>query len=617
LIGAVVAVRRPAHPVGRLIWGLGLTIFFAAVAEEYAAIGLLGHRVALPGASLAAGVANAAFVPWLTLLTLIFVLTPSGRVRPGWETRAVALFVAAGLVFLVARAVRPGLLDPPLHSLVNPVGVGAGLAPTARVAMAVAAVTVNFGLVASIALLLRRFRRSDGEERDQLKWVAVGAVAVVFMAPVPALAHSQLPASAADLVVSVVVGLAIVVALLGIAASVLRYRLYDVDRVLSTGTSYLLLSVMVVAVFVVVALGLGQLSTSKDSSALRVGISTLAAAGVAGLFRRRTQDLVDRRFRRRRYEAAAVMRAFICCPPTGRDDAQQALRVATGDGSIRVGYPRADPPGGFVTADGSPYPEVRAPGRGLVVLTRAEECVAVVDHDVVASPARLVRECGQIALAELDNIRLRAELRTRLTEAQHSRARLARAASAERQRLERNLHDGAQQRLVAVMVALQTTAIRAARGTPVGGDLQEAIDELADAVRELRELANGLVPALLGRDGLETALRDLAERCPVPVAIDAHLPRLDPAVEETAYYVAAEGLANAMKHAQADQISVTALVTPAGLTLEVLDDGVGGADSGRPGLLGLADRIHVLAGTLQVVSPPGQGTTLRAEIPCG
>ena len=614
-IGFVVAIRRPEHPVGWLIWSLGLEIFFAGAVVSYAAVGLLGSE-ALPGARVAAGVANAAFVPWLTILTLIFALTPSGRIRPGWETRSAVCTGVVGVVFMAARAVRPGALDPPLDSLTNPIGVGPAVAPLVRLAIAAGGLAVNAGLVGSVALIGRRFYRSDGEERAQLKWVAVGALAVLFMAPVPAMARNLLSPAASDLVVSVVVGIAIVLALLGIGASVLRYRLYDVETVLSTGASYLILTVLVISVFIVVTLGLGQLSTSRGSSALRVGVSTLAAAGVAGLVRHRAQELVDRRFRRRRYDAATVMRDFVDGAGRKRDDAELALREATGDQSICVGYPR-DPDGRLVAADGSPFVPASSGQRGRVVMSRDDVCIAVIDHDETSSPADLVRDCGAIALAELDNIRLRAELRTRLVEVEDSRSRLAEASSAERRRLERNLHDGAQQRIVGVMVALQTTAIRAERGVVITEALQDAIGDLGAAVRELRELANGLVPALLARDGLEAAIRDLAERCPLPVEIDARLPRLSLTVEETAYYVVAEGLANAMKHARAQRVVVTARMTPTVLSLEVVDDGIGGADPQRPGLVGVADRVRGLGGMMQVASPPGQGTALRVELPCG
>ena len=166
------------------------------------------------------------------------------------------------------------------------------------------------------------------------------------------------------------------------------------------------------------------------------------------------------------------------------------------------------------------------------------------------------------------------------------------------------------------MVSLSTTRLQAIGGVPNVADLQAAIDELRDAVRELRQLANGLAPGLLNRDGLAAALQDLADRSPVPVLVSAPIPRLPPAVEETAYYVAAEALANAMKHARAHRITVCAAVRAATLELEIQDDGVGGADPTGAGLLGLADRAGVLFGSLHVGSDAGAGTLVRLELPC-
>ena len=435
-------------------------------------------------------------------------------------------------MFFLARTVRPGLLDAPLHTVVNPLGVSGGLAAFQRAAESVAASAVNLGLVGSVVFLVRRYRRSTGEDRARLQWVAAAALAVAVMAPVPAIALTRLSASAASAVISVVVGAAFALALLGIAAGVLRYRLFDVDRVLSAGAAYLLVTVLVVLVFAVITLGLSEITNSPKSSPLRVAASTLAAAGVAGLVRGRVQVAVDRRFHRRRYEATTVMRAFTAAPATERDDAERALQEATGDTSIRVGYPAPGADGGFVAVDGSPFEAETGERRNSVVLMRGAEPVARIDHNVTASSVELVRECAQIAIAEPDNIRLRAELRRRLAEAEGSRARLAQAASAERQRIERNLHDGAQQRLVAVMVGLRTASLRAARGVPNRDDLQAAIDNLGVAVRELRELANGVIPGLLVREGLEAALYDLAARSPLPVEIHAHLPRLDSAMRK-------------------------------------------------------------------------------------
>lgn len=615
-VGAVVSIRRPKHPVGWLMSLFGVTILLAGVEESYAAVALLSPAHDLPGGSVAAALSNSDFVPWLTLLTLILTLTPFGKLPPRWGTPYAATCVGAGVVFFVTRFLKSGPLQFPLQHIDNPMGLDGSVAVVMRGVMVLAAIIVNLGLLASALLLLRRFRTSAGEDRAQVKWVAASGVGIAFVAIVPVFAHSQLSASAASAVISIVVGGAFTLILLGIAASVLRFRLYDVDRVLSRGTAYFLITVIVASVFVVVTLGLSEITNSRDSSSLRVGVSTLAAAVAAGLVRGRIQEAVDRRFRRRHFEATSVMRAFLTAAPTAHDDAEQALRNATGDSTIRVGYPRPESDDEFVASDGSPFHVDVESQKANFLLMRGTERVAIIEHNVEASTGELVKQCAQITIAQLDNIRLRAELRTRLVEAEHSRARLAVAASAERHRIERNLHDGAQQRIVAVMVALRTASLRAARGIRVDDDLQIAIDDLQIAVQELRELANGLVPALLVRDGLEAALHDLAGRCPIPVTVHAQLPRLPDAVEETAYYVAAEGLANAMKHAAASHISITASVNGSGLALDLSDDGIGGANPGGPGLLGLADRVHVLLGELRVGSPAAGGTVLRLELPC-
>lgn len=354
VVGATVTIRRPDHPVGWLIWALGLAILGAGIAESYAALGLQG-AVRLPAVGLVAGLANAAFVPWLMLLTGILAVTPSGRVTPGWPRRFLVVGVAAGAVFFGARLVRPGRLDPPLDLFPNPVAAPGWTTGGVTLAEHVAAVLVNGGLVVAVLMLLRRYRRSREVERDQLRWVALAALAIVVMAPGPAVARVMLAPPVADVVVSLVVGLAITVLLTGIAAGVLRYRLYDVGRILSVGTTYALVTALVAVVFLAMTLGLSEFTSSPGSSSLRVAVSTTVAAVAAGGLRRPVQDTVDRRFHRRAFEATAVIRRFLTTPGPDPDGAQRALRDATGDQSIRVGFPRSDGQAGYVTATGSPF----------------------------------------------------------------------------------------------------------------------------------------------------------------------------------------------------------------------------------------------------------------------
>jgi len=194
-----------------------------------------------------------------------------------------------------------------------------------------------------------------------------------------------------------------------------------------------------------------------------------------------------------------------------------------------------------------------------------------------------------------------------------SRARLVEVADAERRRIQRNLHDGAQQRLTAVLLLLGR--LRAGSPEP-DGHLKRAIDELAAGLDEIRELASGLHPSVLAERGLSAALQALVLRTPVPVALET-LPdqRLPEAVEGAVYYVVAEALANVQKHADAGRVVVRAETDGHRTVATVVDDGVGGADPHRPGLRGLTDRVEALGGRLMVDSPPGGGTRLRAEIP--
>jgi signal transduction histidine kinase len=210
------------------------------------------------------------------------------------------------------------------------------------------------------------------------------------------------------------------------------------------------------------------------------------------------------------------------------------------------------------------------------------------------------------------------DLAARVSELTTSRARLAAAFDAERRRIERDLHDGAQQRLVALSMTLGLARLDAPAGGPLAERLARAQTEAGEALRELRELVNGIHPQVLTDRGLPDAVADLADRSPVPADAELTLPgRLPEAAESAAYFVVCEALANAAKHSGASRVTVTGHHDGARLTVEVRDDGRGGADAARgTGLTGLADRVAVVDGRLTLASPPGGPTLLRVEIPC-
>ena len=217
------------------------------------------------------------------------------------------------------------------------------------------------------------------------------------------------------------------------------------------------------------------------------------------------------------------------------------------------------------------------------------------------------------------NARLRAEVETQLEEVRASRARIVEAGNDERRRVERDLHDGAQQRLVSLSLAIRLAQSHAdAAGDTLNESLGRAADEAAAALEELRELAHGIHPLILTEGGLGEAVESLADRAALPVRVDVGPERYPSPVEVAAYFVVSEALANVAKYARATQAGVRVTRSADHVTVEVNDDGVGGADLQRgSGLRGLADRLAALEGTLSVVSPPGGGTTVSACIPLG
>jgi signal transduction histidine kinase len=296
----------------------------------------------------------------------------------------------------------------------------------------------------------------------------------------------------------------------------------------------------------------------------------------------------------------------------GEGELRAALADALGDPSVALAYwlPESeryvDALGHPVTVAGTGWTEVEVGGRR----------VAAIAHDpALDDEPQLVRAASAAAALALENQRLEADLRARIEELRTSRARLVEAGDTARRRLERDLHDGAQSRLVAVMLKLRLAQMKVEGSSEAAELLDEAGADLRASLEELRELARGIHPAILTDRGLAAALQALAERAPVPVSLSvAEVPR---AVEAAIYFVVSEGLTNVAKYAGASSAAVTVRREATAVSVEIADDGVGGADmAAGSGLRGLSDRVGALDGRVWVESPPGEGTTLRAEIPC-
>jgi len=359
--------------------------------------------------------------------------------------------------------------------------------------------------------------------------------------------------------------------------------------------------------FCVLAVAAGLDTIGRTTEALEaVAIALLAAVPfgfLAGLARSRFTQ-VDR---------IAGLIAEVGQAP-GSDTVRAALAEALGDPSVELAYWLPEPER-FVDADGRPV--VLPEGEWTPVELHGRRIAAIRHDPSLADEPQLVRAAGAAAALALENQRLAAELRARIEDLRASRARLVEAGDTERRRLERNLHDGAQARMIGLAAKLGI-----ARGR-VGGDrelaalLEESRVELMASLDELRAVARGLHPAVLTDRGLDAALRGLAFRAPLPVEVLGETPDdLPPPVATALYYVVAEALTNVAKYAAADRATVAVRREGALAVAEVADDGAGGADpTSGSGLQGLSDRVAALDGTLELESPPGGGTTVRAEIP--
>jgi signal transduction histidine kinase len=371
------------------------------------------------------------------------------------------------------------------------------------------------------------------------------------------------------------------------------------------------------ATFAAVSLSLGVAIGS--GSTLPTAAATLAVAVAFGPLRRRVQRLVDRRFDRARFEGLGKVERFLDELRAGRTAPEgigDVLAQALGDPTLELFFwlPGEEL---HVDAAGRVVDESRFHGRARTPVRRASLRLATVVHDesLEARPGLLQNVVEAAGLA-IEIARLRVEVRRRLAEVEQSRARIVTAGYEERRRLERDLHDGAQQRLVSIGLALRHIQGQLPTRSRPAAELNGVVAEVSDAIEELRELARGVRPAGLD-DGLSTALRELASRSPRPIKVSATEERFEDRLETAAYFVASEALANAAKHAGASKVTVSARRMNGSLVLCVRDDGTGGAlPAAGSGLAGMSDRVAALGGTLTVDSPPGRGTLVTAELPC-
>ncbi len=547
-VGAALAILRPRHPVGWLFLALGLALVGSGVADSYAAYGALARPGSLPGAGFVAVVGDKSFIPWLLLLTLILLLTPTGRFGSRrWQLAAYVAIAGAALGFGLALVGPYEGEHASLGIVKNPLEVDALQGPLVLMRL-VGIVALHIVLIAAAGSMIVRFRAARGAERRQLRWLALAAV------PFPIFVVGAFVAAVLDHQLLLAWLAAGFVAVIPIAAglAIAQHGLYDVDRVLSRGLTYGLLSALVVASYAIVVVFVGEaLGGAVESSQAAAVIATLAAISIALPARRYIQDSLDRRFNKRQFEALATIRRWLR-EPSPVTSVEQALREATGDRGLSVAYWINDRER-WVNEAGAPV----APDPDGITVQRRGVAIAAVTFDEHHMERKAVEAVLGEAVSELENVRLRAALALQLVEVRESRARIVSAQIAERRKIERNLHDGAQQRLLALALQLRAAEM-SQEPTRAPQILHGAVEQLQLAVKELRDLANGLAPVTLTDEGLGAALEDLALRTPVPVHVSATAERFPATVEETAWFIACEAVANAVKHAAPHSLEILA-----------------------------------------------------------
>jgi signal transduction histidine kinase len=605
VLGGLVVARHPRNPVG---WIFAIFGTVNAVTSDLA--GAYGHRASLWGWPagpfaewLGFGTWSLAALMWV--LALLFV--PTGRLPgPRWRLAAWAGCIGDA-VYVVVWLLNPST-GRNFVSGTNPYAlfgwpwtalsvVGGGL--------------LTLAMIGSCASLIVRYRGAGTVERLQLKWVALAGLDIVILLPICLVFWSRSP------VVQALTPVALIVAALCLGAAVLRYRLFNVELIVNRTVVYLALSVLLAAAYASVAVVLGAVFGGQSSWTVAGG--TLIAAAAFRPLRRVVQDQVDRRFSRERYSASMRIDAFLDRLRAGTEQPERVedlLRDVLGDPTLRVLLLL---PASRQYSDVHGDPVVAARDWPTVTLDRDGSADVVVEYAPTEDPARAtaVRIAVERSRFALEIARLGVDLNRQLTELERSRARIASAADDERRRIQRDLHDGAQQRLVTVGIALRATEgrLRADDRNAEADRLDTAVAELAATIEELRRLTDKLPSAQLDA-GISAAFHELASRAPLPVAVDATPERLDRSIEATAYFVGCEGLTNVIKHAQASAATLRAVRRGGCLVITVADDGVGGA-AARPGsgLAGLTDRVQAAGGHLLVRSDAG-GTLLTAELPC-
>ena len=651
-MGLLVAVRQRRNPLGWVMLTAGVLLEFVATAQLYALLGSRGGSGPTWVAAISVWLGSTLWAPGLGLLAVGLLLFPDGsltsrrwRLALGAVIALNVIFVAALVAFVTSTMAQGPITvgtDGQLAVLSSSAVTSSGLGRLFIMAVPL----LIAGFVIGAAGLVIHTIQADGERREQMKWFA--SAAAVGTVGIAAFAVAQIATGSSSVATHATSGffiLALSTLPVATAVAIFKYHLYDIDIVINRTFVYGTLAVLITGIYVGIAVGIGELVGSGGRPNL--GLSILATAIVAVGFqpaRAALQRVANRLVYGNRASPYQVLSEFssqvavsaaadevlprvarLLLEGTAADSATVWLRA--GD-SLR---PAAEWPvaagngGGTLAVIGDVLPPLPSATRAVEVRHHGELLGALSvtkrrNDSLTPVEEKLLDDLAHQAGLLLKNVGLTADLQRRLEELRASRQRLVSAQDAERRRLERNLHDGAQQHLVALKVKLGLAQMLAARDpAKANATLEELKADTDEALETLRDLARGIYPPLLAERGLQTALEAQARRATVEVSVDADgIGRYAQAIEATVYFCVLEALQNVQKYAEAAHVTVSVREDGRELRFEVRDDGHGfdveRAKRGA-GLTNMEDRLDSLEGSLQIASLLGRGTTVAASIP--
>jgi signal transduction histidine kinase len=639
----VLIIRRAANLIGWIMLAVGAGLAFSILASAYAVTGVAAHPGTLPAARVAGALSECSFSLVVFLIAFMLLLFPTGKLPSSrWRPVAAAGFLMAGLT-LIGLLVTPRLLQLPAPGGIslrypNPLGVRS-LAPVLR-AVPIGTFTglgvVSVGFMATVVVSLAvRYRAGDRLMRQQIEWLALAAAlfAACLTIAVLGIAAGQVWLTGDAFNVSAVVSQFGIPA--AVAIAILRHRLFDIDVIISRAVVYGLLSAAFTGVYVGIVVGIGTFVGHRGGPVLTIA----SAVTIALLFqplRRRAQLFANRLVYGRRatpYQAlsdfagdiagqldlteAVDKMVSVLAGATGADRAEAWIRVGPQLRPAAI-WPHGSPPSASVALgpDGG-LPAFEGTSRAVAVQHGGELLGALSlqkprNEPLTSTEDELLRHLASQAGLVLRNAALIGELRA-------SRRRLVEDQDAERRKIERNLHDGAQQQLIALTIQLRLLEESADDPAAVRQLTPIVRDGLHAALEDLRDLARGIYPPLLADQGLLPALQAQARKATLPVEIDADgIGRYPQDTEAAVYFCTLEALQNITKYAAASRATVGLSCSGGTLRFTITDDGTGfdtASTRTGTGLQGMADRLAALGGALQVHSQPGRGTTLTGQLP--